>query len=233
MRIEILTLFPEIFDGFLKSSLVGKAIARGLLQASLVNIRDFADPPHFSVDDTPYGGGPGMVMKAEPLLRAIRSSRERLPGAKVILLSASGRPFKQTLASEFSGEGELILVCGRYEGVDERVIELEIDEEISIGDFVLMGGEVPAMVLIEATLRLKDLVLGNAESAVTESFAGTDTLLEAPQYTRPPEIEGLRVPDILLSGNHKKIADWRHETALKRTRERRPDLLCQKKTEEK
>jgi tRNA (guanine37-N1)-methyltransferase len=233
MRIEILTLFPDIFEGFLKSSLVGKAIARNLLQASLVNIRDFADPPHYSVDDTPYGGGPGMVMKAEPLLRAIRASRARLPDAKVILLSASGRPFKQSLARDFSNEQELILVCGRYEGVDERVIELEVDEEVSIGDFVLMGGEVPAMVLIEATLRLRDLVLGNAESAVTESFAGDDVLLEAPQYTRPPEIEGLKVPDILLSGNHKKIADWRHDTALERTRERRPDLICQTKSEKK
>jgi tRNA (guanine37-N1)-methyltransferase len=232
MRIEVLTIFPEIFVGFLKSSLIGKAIERDLLTVRLVNIRDFAAPPHFSVDDTPYGGGPGMVMRPEPLLLAIRDSRARLPNAKVVLMTPTGAPFRQTKAEEFSQSGQLILVCGRYEGVDQRVIDLEVDEELSIGDFVMMGGEVPAMAVMEASVRLVSEVLGNADSTRSESFAmqqDGSLLLEAPQYTRPPEIESMKVPEVLLSGNHKKIADWRREESRKRTAERRADLICGKK----
>lgn len=223
MKIEILTIFPDLFQSFLQSSLIGKAIEKNLIEVRCTNIRDFADPPHFKVDDTPYGGGAGMVMKPEPLARAITAARARLPKAFVVLFTPAGHVFTQSHAIEFAAVEEVIFVCGRYEGVDERVIENHIDVEMSIGDYILMGGEVPAMVVIEATARLLPGVLGNAESPERESFA--DSLLEAPQYTRPPEFEGEKVPPALLSGNHAEIEKWRKAQALARTRERRPDLL--------
>jgi tRNA (guanine37-N1)-methyltransferase len=228
MQIEVLSLFPEIFDGFIKSSLIKRAQERGLLKITLTNIRDFAEPPHYHVDDTPYGGGAGMLMKPEPLAAAIESVKLRLPHASIILLSPSGRRFTQEIAGELAGCSELVLVCGRYEGVDQRVIDLFIDQEITIGDYVLMGGEVPAMVLMEAVSRLCDDVLGNSASLTHESFSlqhGGKKLLEAPQYTRPPVFRELGVPEVLLSGNHRQIEAWRREQALARTRRIRPELL--------
>lgn len=228
MQIEILTLFPEIFGGFLSSSLIHKAAQKNLVQFSTKQIRDYALGPHRQVDDVPYGGGAGMVMKPEPLVAAVRDAKNRLPGAKVILLSASGNPFTQSKAHQYSKESQLILLCGRYEGVDERVCELVVDEEISIGDYVLMGGEVAAMVVIESVTRLIPGVVGNEDSIEHESFtiSGEDfPKLEAPQYTRPPEFEGLKVPEVLLSGNHAKINAWRKEKGAEKTRRNRPDLL--------
>lgn len=230
MHITILTIFPEIFSSFLATSLIAKAQDAGRISFSLLNIRDFADPPHFSVDDTPYGGGAGMVMKPEPLARAIRAAKSQHPEAPVMLLTPAGAPFSQARARELSRLPALILVCGRYEGVDERVIEALVDAEISIGDYVLMGGEVPAMVVIEATTRLVKDVVGNAASIEHESFAvdAGPLRLEAPHYTRPPEFEGRSVPDVLLSGNHSKIDAWRAEKSCERTAARRPDLTAAK-----
>lgn len=218
-KIEILTIFPDIFESFLKTSLVGKAISRALLSVAATNIRDFAAPPHYKVDDSPYGGGAGMVMLAEPLIKAVESAKSRLPNAKVILLSPGGPRFNQSKANELSKHDSLILVCGRYEGIDQRAIDLVIDEELSIGDFVVMGGEVPAMLVLEACLRLRPDVIHNEESTTHESFSpglGDGTLVEAPQYTRPEEYRGLKVPEVLLSGNHKAIASWRlNESKIK------------------
>ena len=228
MKIEILTLFPEIFAGFLSSSLIGKAQEKGLLSIALLQIRSFAEPPQYHVDDTPYGGGAGMVMRAEVLSRAIEDAKIRLPGARVVLLTPAGRCFSQSEAHRLSGLSELILICGRYEGVDQRVIDLLVDDEISIGDYVLMGGEIPAMAVIEATVRLVDKVVGNSESIVHESFSAADDgarLLEAPHYTRPPEFRGIAVPEVLKSGNHALIEKWRAEKSIDLTRTRRPDLL--------
>lgn len=219
-NVEILTIFPGIFESFLKTSLVGKAIERGLLHVRLTNIRDFASPPHNKVDDSPYGGGAGMVMLVEPLVKAIEAAKARQPGARVILLSPGGPRFTQTKAGELSKTDSIIFVCGRYEGVDQRAIDLAIDEELSIGDFVVMGGEVPAMMVIEAGLRLRPDVIHNMESTAFESFSpllGDGTLVESAQYSRPEEYRGLRVPDVLLSGNHKKIEDWRLAESIKKT----------------
>lgn len=235
MHITIITIFPELFDSFLGASLIAKAVEAKTLSFSRINIRDFAAPPHFSVDDSPYGGGAGMVMKPEPLKKAIEAARAGNPGAPVLLLSPAGAPFTQAKALELSRLPGLILLCGRYEGVDERVIESAVDGEISIGDYVLMGGEIPAMVIIEATTRLIKDVVGNAASIEEESFmtrGDAPLLLEAPHYTRPPEFEGRVVPEVLLSGNHQKIATWRHEQSLARTKARRPDLLIPKKSKE-
>lgn len=206
---QLLTIFPEIFNGFLTTSLIGKAIERDLISIETTNIRDYADPPHKRVDDTPYGGGAGMVMMAEPIIRAVRDLKKRSPNAKVICTSARGESFTQKKAAELSQVSELIILCGRYEGIDQRAIELVVDEEISIGDYVIMGGEVASMVIIEALTRLIPGVLGNQESVSTESFQ--KDLLEAPQYTKPQTVEGKDVPNILLSGDHKKIAEWREK----------------------
>jgi tRNA (guanine37-N1)-methyltransferase len=219
-QVEILTIFPDIFRSFLETSLVGKAVDRGLFNPTLTDIRDFASAPHYKVDDSPYGGGAGMVMLVDPLVRAIRAAKQRRPNSRALLFSPTGPRFTQKKAIELSTLDELVLVCGRYEGVDQRVIDLEIDEEISIGDFVVMGGEVPAMLFIEACLRLRPEVIHNSESTAHESFSpslGDGTLLEAPQYTRPECYEGLSVPEILLSGNHKLIEAWRLEEAKRRT----------------
>ncbi|MDZ4785737.1 MAG: tRNA (guanosine(37)-N1)-methyltransferase TrmD [bacterium] len=223
MKIEILTIFPEIFSGFLSSSLIKKGIETGLLSIQASNFRDFASEPHHNVDDTPYGGGAGMVIKPEPIVESIENAKLKLPKAKVILLSPAGSVLNQKKAYELSLLPEIILVCGRYEGVDQRAIEVAIDEEISIGDYILMGGEIASMVVIETITRLIPGVLGNNQSIESESFSRS--LIEAPHYTRPAEYRGLKVPAVLLSGDHKAIAKWREEMSLKITVENRPDLL--------
>jgi tRNA (guanine37-N1)-methyltransferase len=219
-HVEILTIFPEIFENFLRVSLVGKAVQKGVLNPVVTNIRDFSSPPHHKVDDTPYGGGAGMVMLVEPLVKCVEAAKERAPRARVILFSPSGPRLTQKKVVELSTLDSLILVCGRYEGIDQRVVDLVVDEEISIGDYVMMGGEVPAMALIEACLRLRPDALHNSESVKHESFSENlagGTLVEAPQYTRPEEFRGAEVPAVLLSGNHKHIEEWRLTQAKTRT----------------
>jgi tRNA (guanine37-N1)-methyltransferase len=215
------TIFPGLFPGPLGESITGRALAEGKVALSTVDPREFTTDRHRSVDDYPYGGGPGMVMRPGPLVEAIESVRR--PDSRLVLLSPSGRLFTQALAGSLAREPHLLLVCGRYEGVDERVRLATGAEEVSIGDYVLTGGELAAMVVVDAVGRLLPGVLGAGESTVEESHSSG--LLEYPQYTRPVEFRGWRVPDILLSGNHAEIARWRRRRALERTRERRPDLL--------
>jgi len=228
LSVEVLTLFPRMVAAPLEESILGKARDKGLLRVQVTDVREFADGKHRVTDDVPYGGGAGMVMKPEPLVSAIEAARQRQPGARVILLSPQGVRFDQAKARERAATGSLILICGRYEGVDERVLDW-VDEELSLGDFVLTGGEIAALAVIEAAARLVPGVLGNELSAQDESFSAEGGLLEGPQYTRPPEFRGLKVPDVLLSGDHKRIAQWRREQAVARTRERRPDLLTRQK----
>lgn len=227
MLIHLLTIHPPIVQGPLRESILGRAQEAGLLDLRVVNMRDFALSKHQQTDDYPYGGGAGLVMKPEPVHDAIEWCRERAPaGAKpprIILMDPQGRPFTQKVAEELSVEDHLVLVSGRYEGFDERIRSFATDE-ISLGDYVLMGGELPALVMIEAVTRLIPGVLGDIESAMTESH--TSGLLEGPQYTRPIEYQGLRVPEILTSGNHGAVERWRRKEALRRTLERRPDLLA-------
>ncbi len=224
MIFEILTLFPEMFDSYLAASILGRAIARDRIRVRCHNIRDFATDKHRMTDDAPYGGGSGMVMKPEPLVRGLEAvQRSEDPRGHVILLSPQGRLFDQKAAAELSRLPRLILVCGKYEGVDDRVRTLAVDEEISIGDYVLTGGEVAAMVILEATARLLPGVLGDEGSTKEESFS--QGLLEYPHYTRPREFMGCEVPEVLLSGNHQEIAAWRRRKAIERTLEKRPDLL--------
>jgi tRNA (guanine37-N1)-methyltransferase len=224
MIFEILTLFPEMFDSYLASSILGRAIAAGHIQVRNHNIRDYATDKHRMTDDAPYGGGSGMVMKPEPLVRGLEAVQAKEETrARVILLSPQGRLFDQKAARELSRLSRLILVCGKYEGVDDRVRELAVDEEISIGDYILTGGELAAMVILEATARLLPGVLGDEASTREESFA--EGLLEYPHYTRPREFMGCEVPEVLLSGNHQEIAAWRRRKAIERTLEKRPDLL--------
>ena len=227
LRIDVITIFPELFEPFLSTSLLGAAIEAGGLEVALHDLRDWTEDRHRSVDDEPYGGGPGMVMKPEPLVAAIEAlAGPRGPEreARVVLLSPQGERLSQEKVRSLSEEQGLVLACGRYEGVDQRVIDLAVDEEISIGDYVLSGGEVPAMVLIEAISRLLPGTLGNPESSRTESFEGG--VLEGPQYTRPAVFRGREVPEILRSGDHAAIARWRHERALEITKRRRPDLAA-------
>lgn len=234
LRIDVVTIFPGLFGPFLDESIVGLARERGLLEVGVHDLRDWTSDRHRSVDDAPYGGGPGMVMKPEPLVRAAEAlAGPKGPGreARVVLLAPQGRRFDQARAGALAQEARLVLVCGRYEGVDQRAIELVVDDEISIGDYVLSGGEVPAMVVIEAVTRLLPGALGNPESAVQESFQRG--LLEAPHYTRPAELRGLRVPEVLRSGDHAAIARWREEQAREITRRRRPDLWERVTGEEK
>ncbi len=222
MRIDILSLFPQIATHALAESIIGRAQQRALVEIHSHNIRDWATDKHRTTDDTPYGGGQGMVMKCEPIFTAL--SALRTDGAKVLFMSPAGAPFKQTTAQRLATEcNHLILLCGHYEGVDQRVIDLLVDEEISIGDYVLTNGVIAAVVVVDAIVRLLPEVLGDATSALEDSFA--TGLLEFPQYTRPVEFEGLRVPDILLGGNHAAIAKWRQEQARAKTRQTRPDLL--------
>ncbi|MCL2654566.1 MAG: tRNA (guanosine(37)-N1)-methyltransferase TrmD [Coriobacteriia bacterium] len=224
MRIDILTLFPDMFAPVLDTSILGRAQASGALEVQLFDLRDWTHDFHRTVDDDPYGGGPGMVMLVEPLASAIEDIKTRDPRpAHVIFFTPTGTPLKQARARELSeGSGRLLLVCGHYEGIDERAYAWA-DEEISIGDYVLTGGELPALVLIDAVTRLLPGVLGHAQSADDESFV--EGLLEYPQYTRPSEFRGMMVPEVLLSGHHANIAAWRREQAFKRTFLRRPDLL--------
>jgi tRNA (guanine37-N1)-methyltransferase len=225
LSVDVLTLFPRMIAAPLEESLLGKAREKGLVRVQVTDIREFAQGKHRVTDDVPYGGGAGMVMKPEPLVAAIEAARARQPGAHVVLMSPQGRKFDQSVAQELVKREQLVFVCGRYEGVDERVMDW-IDEEISLGDFVLSGGEFAALAVIDAVARLVPGVMGNAESVQVESF--NEGLLEGPHYTRPPEFRGLKVPEILLSGDHAKIAQWRKEQSLVRTRERRPDLLGKK-----
>ena len=223
MRFDILTLFPSMFSSPLRESILGKAIERGLIQIQTINIRDFTLDKHQVVDDSPYGGGQGMVMKVEPVARAVESVKTQHSPVWTIYLTPQGTPFNQDLARRLSTQTHLILLCGRYEGVDERVRDLFVDEEISIGDYVLTGGELAAMVLIDAVSRFIPGVLGSDRSAVEDSFI--NSLLEYPQYTRPFDFRGRCVPEVLLSGNHSAISLWRRKEALRRTWARRPDLL--------
>lgn len=223
MKFDILTLFPPMFDGPLTESIIRRAVERGFVDISLHNIRDYATDRHRVVDDAPYGGGDGMVMKVEPLAACIEAVKAGRPAARVILTTPRGRRFDHDAARELAGCEELIIVCGRYEGIDERVRDLFVDEEFSIGDFVLTGGELAAMVMVDAVIRFIPGVLGSPGSAECDSFA--DGLLEYPQYTRPVEFRGARVPDVLLSGNHAEVARWRRQKALELTRRVRPDLL--------
>jgi tRNA (guanine37-N1)-methyltransferase len=221
--VELLTLFPEMVTGYLGASILGKAQERGLLGVTVTPIRDFAEGKHRVTDDTPYGGGAGMVMKPEPLVAALEAARARAPGARALLMSPRGPTFDQARAHELVKAPGLILVCGRYEGVDERVLPF-LDGELSLGDFILTGGEVASLAVVDAVARLLPGVLGNEASSVAESFEGG--LLEHPQYTRPPSFRGAEVPAVLQSGDHARIARWRRWKALQLTRRQRPDLFA-------
>ena len=221
MRVDILTLFPEMFQGPLNESLLKKAQEKGLLSLNITNLRDFTSDKHKTADDTPYGGGAGMVMKAEPIAKAL--SNVQSPESKVILMCPTGKTLTQAKVKELAGEEHLIILCGHYEGIDERVREM-VDEEISIGDYVLTGGEIPAMVLIDAVARHIPGVVKEEESVKKDSFY--EGLLDYPSYTKPEEFEGKRVPEVLLSGHHAEIERWRRKEALKRTLYRRSDLLA-------
>jgi tRNA (guanine37-N1)-methyltransferase len=233
LRIDVITIFPGLFDAFLRESMVGIAIRGDLIGVAVHDLREYATDRHRRVDDTPYGGGPGMVMKPEPLVAAIEAvagpkGPERK--ARVALLSPQGRRLDQRRLEELTKKEQVVLVCGRYEGIDQRAIDLAVDEEISIGDYVLSGGEVPAMVLIEGMARLIPGVLGNPESAGRESFQ--QGVLEGPQYTRPAVFRGLEAPLVLLSGDHAEVERWRAERANEFTRRRRPDLIPDASEEE-
>jgi tRNA (guanine37-N1)-methyltransferase len=224
MRIDVLTLFPDMFTGVFTSSILGKAQEKQLVQLNAVNFRDFSESKHGTVDDTPYGGGGGMVLKPEPIFAAVDhlvAQSETKP--RVILMCPQGEPWTQAKAQQLAAEKHLIFICGHYEGYDERIREHLVTDEISIGDYVLTGGEVPAMAVIDSVVRLRPGVLGNDQSAVTDSFS--EGLLEYPHYTRPTAFRGWQVPDILLSGHHANIEVWRARQALYRTWKRRPELL--------
>jgi tRNA (guanine37-N1)-methyltransferase len=221
MKIDVLTLFPAMFAGPLDESIIARARKKGLLDLQIHDLRNWTHDRHRTVDDKPFGGGPGMLMKSEPLFEAVESLKRE--GTKVILLSPGGRKFSQEIARELSQEKDLLLVTGHYEGFDERVRETLADDELSIGDYVLTNGALPAMVVIDAVARLLPGVLGDDESSRDESFS--HGLLEYPQYTRPAEFRGMKVPDILVSGNHAEIEKWRREQAKARTKKNRPDLL--------
>jgi len=226
-RFDIITIFPGMFESPLNESILKRARDEGLLEITLHDLRDYTLDKHRRVDDCPFGGGVGLVMNVEPIVRAIEAVRENRPGARTILLSPGGQSFDQKMAWELSEEENLIFVCGRYEGVDERVLNF-VDSVVSIGDYVMAGGEVPAMVIVEAVSRLIPGVVGDESSIIEESFEGNR--LEHPQYTKPREFRGLKVPEVLLSGHHRKIQDWQRKEALKKTAAIRPDLL-EKETE--
>ncbi|MCH5166497.1 MAG: tRNA (guanosine(37)-N1)-methyltransferase TrmD [Erysipelotrichales bacterium] len=219
MKISILTLFPSMFDGFLSESIIKRAIEKKLVKFEIIDIRDFSKLNNNQVDDTPYGGGAGMVMMVEPVVDAINSVKTET--SKVYLMTPAGIPFKESIAQDLSKEKHIILVCGHYEGIDERILNY-VDGEVSIGDYVLTGGELPAMVISDAVTRLIDGVI-KKESYEEESF--NDNLLDYPTYTKPYEYDGHKVPDVLLSGHHKNIAEWRKSEQIKKTQERRPDLM--------
>ncbi len=223
MKVSVISLFPEMFQAITQYGVTGRAIKSGLVEVDFFNPRDFTHDKHKTVDDRPYGGGPGMLMKVQPLKDAIECAKKMVPNAKVIYLSPQGRTLTQEGVQQLAKQAEFILVAGRYEGVDERLIQSEVDEEWSIGDFVLSGGELPAMVLMDAVFRMVPGVLGKQASADEDSFA--DGLLDCPHYTRPEVLNGVPVPPVLLSGNHEEIRRWRLKQKLVRTFQRRPDLL--------
>lgn len=224
MRIDVLTLFPRMFEGPLGESIIGKAREKGLLEINVSNFRDYSDNKHQTVDDYPYGGGAGMLLKVQPVYDNIKAIEEATPETKkrVILLDPAGKPFDQKMAEDFSTEEHLVFICGHYEGYDERIRSL-VTDEVSLGDYVLTGGELGAMVMIDATVRLLPEVLGNQTSAQTDSHS--TGLLEHPQYTRPAEFKGMKVPEVLMNGNHKLIEQWQLKESLRRTYQRRPDML--------
>ena len=224
MQIDVITLFPEMFRGFIEASMMRRAVKQGAVDIRLVDVRDFAQDARRTADDRPYGGGPGMVMKPELLFEAVEAVRK--PHSRVILMTPSGGRFDQARARQLSRERHLIFICGHYEGVDDRVREALVTDELSIGDYVLTNGTLPAAVMVDAVVRLLPGVLGGGEAATRdESF--TENLLEYPQYTRPPEYRGMRVPAVLQGGDHQAVADWRQEQARRLTAKRRPDLLLQ------
>lgn len=227
MKIDVLTLFPEMFTGVFGSSILGKAAAKGIVELNAINFRTYSKSKHGTVDDTPYGGGGGMVLKPEPIFDAVEdlAPLSTSTSPRIILMCPQGEPFTQHKAEELAQEEHLIFICGHYEGYDERIREHLVTDEISIGDYVLTGGEIPAMAAVDSIVRLLPGVLGNANSAVTDSFS--TGLLEYPHYTRPVEYRGMKVPDILLSGHHANVEKWRREQSLLRTLERRPELLDQ------
>jgi tRNA (guanine37-N1)-methyltransferase len=228
MKIDVLTLFPGMFVGPLDESIIKRAREKGILDLQIHNLRDWTHDRHKTVDDRPFGGGPGMVLKPEPLFEAVEALKQ--PKTRVILMSPSGRPLTQAVAHEIAGCEHLLLIAGSYEGFDERVRQHLADDDLSIGDYVLTNGALPVMVIIDVVTRLLPGALGDDESAKEESFS--QGLLEYPHYTRPADFRGLKVPEILLSGHHAEIAKWRHEQALERTRLKRPDLLEQKKKDD-
>ena len=221
LKIDVITIFPRMLEGFLGESMLKRAARSGAVEFRTINLRDYTDDVHRTTDDRPYGGGPGMVMKPEPIFRAVESVRT--DGSRVILMTPQGRRFEQRIARELSGEKHLIFVCGHYEGVDERIRQALVTDEISIGDYVLTNGVLPAAVVVDAVVRLLPGVLGGEGATEQESFS--ENSLEYPQYTRPVEFRGMKVPDILSSGDHAEIAKWRKEQSMLRTRERRPDML--------
>lgn len=224
MKIDVLTLFPRMFEGPMGESIIGKAVDKGLLDINISNFRDYSDNKHQTVDDYPYGGGAGMLLKVQPIYDNIQAIEKAAPDVKkrVILLAPAGKRFDQKMAEEFSQEEHLVFICGHYEGYDERIRTL-VTDEVSLGDYVLTGGELGAMVMIDATVRLLPDVLGNQTSAQTDSYS--TGLLEHPQYTRPAEYKGMKVPEVLTNGNHKLIEEWQLKESLRRTYQRRPDLL--------
>jgi tRNA (guanine37-N1)-methyltransferase len=227
MRFDIITLFPAIFDGYLTQGLLDKAIQRGLVQIHRHNLRDWAPPtPHRPVDDKPFGGGPGMLIQVEPTVRCVEAV-EAMCATKTrrVLLTPQGKRFDQPMAEDFAGSKRILMLCGRYEGFDQRVLDILKPEEVSIGDFVLNGGEVAAMVLVDAVIRLLPGVLGDEQSNIDDSFSRGNRMLEFPQYTRPREFRGHTVPDVLLGGDHQAIANWRAEQSRMRTLQRRSDLI--------
>ncbi len=227
MHATVVTLFPELVRPLLEQSVFGRAVRRGLLRVDFVDLREFGEGRHRIVDDRPFGGGPGMVLKAEPVLAAVEAARARhVEGAVTIYLTPQGRPLDQALVRDLARAPGLVLLCGRYEGVDERAIELLKPLEISIGDYVLSGGELAAMVLLDAVARLRPGVLGDEQSPEQDSFGEGEGLLDHPHYTRPLDVRGLGIPEVLRGGDHGAVARWRREQALARTRERRPDLLA-------
>ncbi|HSX14680.1 MAG TPA: tRNA (guanosine(37)-N1)-methyltransferase TrmD [Candidatus Saccharimonadales bacterium] len=222
MKIDIITLFPDMFKGPFDMSMVWKAKDRGLVEINLRDLREFGLGPRRQVDDVPYGGGPGMVLKPEPVFAAVEAAKRENPSAKVIILTPSGNPYDQTQAEQFATQESLILICGHYEGFDERIASLA-DYQISIGDYILTGGELAAMVVVDSIVRLLPGVLGSDDSAIDETF--TSGMLEYPHYTRPEEFRGMAVPDVLLSGHHGEIQRWRKDQAKIKTKKQRPDLL--------
>jgi tRNA (guanine37-N1)-methyltransferase len=231
VRIDVLTVLPGLFDCFLREGVIGKALERGLVSVNVYNIRDFTTDKHRVVDDVPYGGGPGMVLKPEPIFRAYEKLSKEGPKPFVILTEPWGEKFNQEMALEFSKLPRLLIICGRYEGIDERVKKL-VDREVSIGDYVLTGGELPAMVIMDAVIRLTPGVLGNRESLEADSFMDRG-LMGYPNYTRPAEFKGMRVPEVLLSGHHAKIERWRKKESLRKTLKRAPELIEKLKREGK